>query len=317
MTLTNAQLASVPEFIADMLREPMAQRLALRIHASGDNRIYTAEDVLGERILRLASLIQIEYTQPGHVLCQNPPDGDRLKAMLALTKVAVSASPYLWTEEVREAIRALKIPRHVVSPRALPQPRSWHTFETGIQLGGILRYNGRRYEGETADALIVHDVGTGIQALTFGEMTDSETGDNHPCLTGGIIPYNKTFPDDFHEEGARKHAEAVLTMLAFLNSPFIPKEQRQISRSARREAQRAGRPTDDLVTFMILRRPTGSRGEPLEQHSVEWKHRWLVNGHLRAQWYPSEQAHRLIWIAPYLKGPADAPMLSHVYKVAQ
>jgi hypothetical protein len=42
-----------------------------------------------------------------------------------------------------------------------------------------------------------------------------------------------------------------------------------------------------------------------------------VNGHVRAQWYPSEQAHRLIWIAPYLKGPEDAPMLTHAYKVAR
>ncbi len=37
---------------------------------------------------------------------------------------------------------------------------------------------------------------------------------------------------------------------------------------------------------------------------------------LQAQWYPSDGAHHVIWVAPYVKGPADAPIKTPVYKVA-
>jgi hypothetical protein len=35
----------------------------------------------------------------------------------------------------------------------------------------------------------------------------------------------------------------------------------------------------------------------------------VVRGHWRNQWYPSLNARRPLWIAPYLKGPDDAPLL--------
>ena len=43
--------------------------------------------------------------------------------------------------------------------------------------------------------------------------------------------------------------------------------------------------------------------------SVSWSHRWLVNGHWRNQWLPSRAAHRLQWIAGYVKGPASKPLV--------
>jgi hypothetical protein len=46
-----------------------------------------------------------------------------------------------------------------------------------------------------------------------------------------------------------------------------------------------------------------------------YTHRWLVRGHHRAQWYPSLKAHKVVWIAPYIKGPADAPLKMPVYVV--
>ncbi|MFJ3213132.1 hypothetical protein [Streptomyces flaveolus] len=40
-----------------------------------------------------------------------------------------------------------------------------------------------------------------------------------------------------------------------------------------------------------------------------YHHRWTVRMHKVRQWYPSAQEHRLIWRGPYIKGPADAPLL--------
>lgn len=46
--------------------------------------------------------------------------------------------------------------------------------------------------------------------------------------------------------------------------------------------------------------------------TVEWRHRWMVRGHWRNQPYPSlgEGVTKPVWIAPYLKGPDGAPVLT-------
>jgi len=309
---------NVAEVVAGMLRDPFAQRFMLRVQATGDNQIRTADDALGERIVRLANLLLIEEKTPGRVIVQ-PARTSPIETLVALARLGLSAAPYLWTEEVRAGLRNLDVPRHVLSPRVLPQPVTWHTFETGIGVGGTFEWNGRTYVDGTVDVMLLVDRGTGLEILQLGEMNDAETGEPRPAVTGGAVRYGAVFPDDFGD-GWRQLAESALMMLAFLASPFIPKQQMRASRAARRESKRLGRPEEpeDLVTFVILRRPAKRRHPSDEPPSeIEWKHRWLVNGHLRAQWYPSEQAHRLIWIAPYLKGPEDAPMLEHAYKVAQ
>ena len=50
--------------------------------------------------------------------------------------------------------------------------------------------------------------------------------------------------------------------------------------------------------------------------SRDWRHHWWVSGHYRAQWMPSTQSHKVMWIAPYLKGALDKPLLDRrVYVV--
>jgi len=41
-----------------------------------------------------------------------------------------------------------------------------------------------------------------------------------------------------------------------------------------------------------------------------YSHRWVVRGHWRAQWYSASEEHRTVYIAPYLKGPEGAPLLT-------
>ncbi len=40
----------------------------------------------------------------------------------------------------------------------------------------------------------------------------------------------------------------------------------------------------------------------------EWDKRWWVRMHWRKQWYPSKNAHRLICIAPFVKGNPNMPL---------
>jgi hypothetical protein len=107
--------------------------------------------------------------------------------------------------------------------------------------------------------------------------------------------------------------------MAFLNSPYIPKTVRRLLRAERREIARyKAADLGEEITFVTLRRPEPRRhGKEEELAGVDWKHRWIVSGHYRAQWYPSEAAHHVIWIAPYMKGPEDAPLIEHAYRVAR
>jgi len=76
------------------------------------------------------------------------------------------------------------------------------------------------------------------------------------------------------------------------------------SHSAQTAAGRAGVSPD--VRIVRLR-----RSEPAEAQggSREWRHRWPVRMHKVNQWYPSLGRHKVLYRGPYLKGPADKPLI--------
>lgn len=75
--------------------------------------------------------------------------------------------------------------------------------------------------------------------------------------------------------------------------------------NARLLAERAGVSPEVRVATL---RPT-TRTSTSQPASTDWHHRWVVRMHKVRQWYPSEQRHRIIYRGPYLKGPADKPLL--------
>jgi aromatic ring-cleaving dioxygenase len=71
------------------------------------------------------------------------------------------------------------------------------------------------------------------------------------------------------------------------------------------------------VTVVRLRRTYEDKDPGDEPGTVEWTHRWLVNGFWRQQWYPSIQQHRQIWVSPFVKGPSHLPLVikgTHVFE---
>lgn len=81
-----------------------------------------------------------------------------------------------------------------------------------------------------------------------------------------------------------------------------------VQRAERRRNQRAELPSD-VVVVRLRRKSTDGEISADTAAAVDWSHRWLVGGHWRNQWLPSRQAHRLQWIAPYVKGPANLPLV--------
>ena len=85
----------------------------------------------------------------------------------------------------------------------------------------------------------------------------------------------------------------------------------ELPRPARKRAIRAGRPT----SIRVIRLPKRLR-ESHGTHDVEWQSRWIVRGHWRKQpWGPERSRIRPVWIAPYIKGPDDAPLKDSAHRL--
>jgi hypothetical protein len=131
------------------------------------------------------------------------------------------------------------------------------------------------------------------------------------------IPYGKTYPDDFAEEHLKSVGQT-LAWLAFINSPYVDSAPHRFERQMRRELRGApAEITEQEVSVITLRREIPRKQKPSDGpgEDIDYKNRWWVSGHIRAQWYPSLEAHKLIWVAPYLKGPDGMPIKERVYDV--
>jgi hypothetical protein len=122
--------------------------------------------------------------------------------------------------------------------------------------------------------------------------------------------YEMYVNDERMHESMMEDRRRLATMLSLLHQPIVREDFAYPTRPEIRRAGRIAKEEVDLPTVRILtlREITN---EPLHEieSSVEWTHRWIVNGHWRNQWYATEQRHRPIWIAPFQKGPADKPLV--------
>lgn len=99
-----------------------------------------------------------------------------------------------------------------------------------------------------------------------------------------------------------------------LNQTITTSNEEAVRKTSSRMARHMGIPA--RVVTIALRRHEGSRHEG--ETDVQWAHRWVVRGH--PAWRrcgadhpyaePYEKGWRVrVWIAPYLKGPDDKPLV--------
>jgi len=301
-TPTDAQkMAS--KILAHTQADPLAQRwVDYTVRNPGRNRVSTTADVLGERSLWMGTLCL-----PQDVFV----DGSlSFIHRVSLAVTLTLAIPFLWRSAPHNLARTLPVPSHIISRDVLPFPMMYWTYETGY--GALTATNNNTTIDTTSwlvDGLVIADAGNGMNIVHFGS-----TGTKMIAIATGV-EYGKRYPDDIPEYQMPAISD-VLAMLSFLASPFIPKTQARISRHERRSLKLVGKVTEELVTFIDLRAEEHHHDRPeTDHHEVNWKSRWIVRGHHRAQWYPSLNAHRLVYIAPYLKGPGDLPVKVSTYRV--
>lgn len=211
-----------------------------------------------------------------------------------------SAACYWVPADIDRLLLSYPLPRHKVGRRDLPHPRMWICPELAHgpddwTVDSILLTTGRMSDGR--------------EALLYWMLGDGQ-------ILGSAIPWGATYPDEVPHGS---FSDVVLKFLAFIDSPYTASLPASFGRSDRRRLAKSGR-EEPLVHVARLRSAARQAVKSEEQSRLSnraYAHRWWVSGHFRAQWYPSLQAHRVVWIAPYVKGPEDKPFKGSVYAVVR
>jgi len=212
------------------------------------------------------------------------------------------AVPYIWTADVCATLRAAPpLKEHVIDGASFGQhnamywdnPGSWILeAENGQEVSWNATMIKRYSDGMLRFVLLAAD----SKHQGWISVQDFPPGDRYEPSSGA------TWLED------------LLKREAFLRSPYVVRRPERVPAPIERKLRGKGAGPLPDVSVIDLRRPTTEgAGEPTGRRYD--RHRWWVTGHVRQQWYPSEKAHRLIYVQPHLKGPPDAPLKRSVYRV--
>jgi len=98
-------------------------------------------------------------------------------------------------------------------------------------------------------------------------------------------------------------------MQKLMAEKIVQSEARVPGRPARRDAKRFELPPS-ILRVVELRRKRSNKEPDRENGSARhYTHRWIVRGHWRNQWYPSEGRHKQKYISEYVAGPEDLDLV--------
>lgn len=138
-----------------------------------------------------------------------------------------------------------------------------------------------------------------------------------------VPPWYDVVPVETPTQAAANSRRLLAAFLTLQGQRLAHVHHEPTPRHLRRRMERDGTldPTKEVRVVTLRRfRERGVEDKGEEGHpSIEWSHQWMVSGHWRNQWVPSINDHRLTWIAPYVKGPEDRPLLvkDTVFKLAR
>lgn len=248
------------------------------------------------------------------------------RALLASAAVyAPIADTYTWSPEILSAVfmASKTIPPTSVLTRAMlpPSLHSWWWFEGGTPYVGVSR-NEDYPHAIGALLLATRDTDECLDVMSFA--IDTTGGIAHPIpATRWVWPFGASIesvlekhPD--HHSGQRldqstlhvRHfGRIVIAALAWMQQRIISTDSGHIERHRGKQIARehdVAPPAD--VKIIQLRRVESQLHEPTPEGAdpVEWSCRWIVNGHWRNQ--PYADGPKLIYIMPFVKGPADKPL---------
>lgn len=178
-------------------------------------------------------------------------------------------------------------------------------------------------EEGTADALVMQwhpfiDSETLKQTLRVNIWVANPNMPNRSCCYIGCSEWTSFTALSTVTADSRDEFKFLVALFALVKSPGIAEtSDLQPDRAARKRQQRAG--IDPAATRVIrLRGSSPTQGDTVSGNT--YRHRWLVRGHWRSQPYgPGRKYRRPVFIAPHVKGPEGAPLLTgeKVYAVTE
>jgi hypothetical protein len=204
-------------------------------------------------------------------------------------------------------------PQWIIDKHGKPMPLrafAWMPIrvseESGMESGGVwVTFYCHRDDDQEA-----------VERGGYDLTTSAFHGVPHATLTVAhsfFLPYGvaawEGVPEGPHRD-AMLEQWTMIQVLWRLGSQVV-RSVRVAPRHARKDARRHGN-DNEAVTVITLRKVDAVVGDPSFNDSEgEGGHlscQFVVRGHWRNQWYSSLQAHRQIWIAPFIKGPEGAPL---------
>lgn len=158
--------------------------------------------------------------------------------------------------------------------------RNWEAVGKPDLAEGIRRLGWLGYHDETV--------------LPFGDMVDEETAD----------PDN---PKPIRNDTLR----TLISTWLLMGQPIVTADPEPLPRQARRRIQReTGKPPPPVRVVKLRHIAAHQAGDDLpEGAGRHYRHRWVVRGHWRNQWYPSRKDNRPVYIPSHVKGPKGAPLI--------
>jgi hypothetical protein len=234
---------------------------------------------------------------------------------------------YAVTRDIVDVLEqaAPSLPSFILHVEDLPSPHGFVWLERAIVVPDI---NDKslvvRGFGWTLSALRLPD-GTSEPAVIMLAWTDPRDPRDHAygefrdafgaplgllSMLAGIFPINVAWQEAHGRPKATGLGEFWLTLLRFMDEPWINTERYEPDRHLSKRAMRTLNHVPEVHVVHLRRAAARGNTDP-GAGNVEWSHRWLVRGHWRNQWYPSLEVHKPRWIAEHVKGPEHAPLVVH------
>lgn len=113
--------------------------------------------------------------------------------------------------------------------------------------------------------------------------------------------------------GAIRPDNAIATLFALSHlsrQPALTSAEIESVKSPMVDRRGRRRTRTDQITYLgyNTNEQRHRREEADDRPGRNYSHRWVVRGHWRRQWYPSQNRHIPIWITDYVAGPTDLPI---------
>jgi hypothetical protein len=148
----------------------------------------------------------------------------------------------------------------------------------------------------------------------FPELRDElrASGENWGVAHATAIPLRYMSDErEMSGEGDRNASWLLFwrVMQKLMAEKIVQSEARVPGRPSRRDAKRFEIPPSILRVIELRRKRSNKSEEERESGGRNYTHRWIVRGHWRNQWYPSEGRHKQKYISEYVAGPDDLDLI--------